>query len=239
MSNTIIDPIKHKDVKVIASRGTRYDEKINLVPVIAGELRSLVSEYFVCLLKDSNTGKFGLNALTGFEAGENLYLKRDSWRANYVPMQIRRQPFFMGITGEPGTQALPGNTVLTIQLDSKRVTDEGGEALFNELGEATEYLKSASALMANILQGHQSTTAFIDTLIEHKLIEPLKLQLTLANCEKKAFQGFYGIHEENLAALEGDLLERFHKNGYMQACYMIIASIGQIQKLVAWKNKAT
>ncbi len=236
MTQTILDPIKHKDLKVIDLRGEKYDEKINIVPVIAGELKSLVNEYFVCFLKDPNTGLFGLHALTGLESGENLYLQNNTWQAYYVPMQIRRHPFFMGVTGETGTKPTKDNTVITIQLEDKRVTDEGGEALFNELGEASEYLKNVSSLMANLLQGIQPTSNFIDALIEHDLIAPLKLQMTLANGEKKTLQSLYGINEENLAALSGEVLERFHKNGYIHASHLIIASLGQIQRLINWKN---
>lgn len=233
----MLDPTEHKNIRVIASRGEKFGEDVNTIAVIADELRSLVTEYPVCFLKDPNTGRFGLYALTGIESGKNLYLDNDQWNANYLPLNIRRQPFLMGVTGDAGAQPGPKNTVVTIQLEHKRVTEEGGLALFDDQGNATDYLKNISGLLANLLQGLPKTESFIDALIEQSLVEQLQLKVPLANGEQKTFQGFYGINEQKLASLKGDMLESFYSKGYIQACYMIIASLGHIQKLVNWQNQ--
>ncbi len=232
----MLDPVEHKNVTVITSRGEKFGEKTNIVPVIADELRSLVTEYSVCFLKDPNTGRFGLYALTGLEPGTNLYLKNDQWQASYLPLHVRRQPFLMGITGNENEKPTRDNTVVTIQLEHKRVTEEGGERLFDEQGNATEYLKSITAILGRLLQGLPKTDAFVDALIEHSLIEQLQLKVTMSDGNQKNLQGFYGINEEKLAALRGQTLEDFFSKGYIQACHMLITSIGHIQKLVHWEN---
>lgn len=239
LPHSILDPVVHKDVKVITSRGAKYNDNINLVPVVVNELKALVCEYFVCFMKDPNNAQFGLYVLTGFEPGENLYLQNECWNALYIPLQIRRQPFFIGLKEgyEPISQPAQNNTLLTIDLLNKRVTDEGGEALFTQEGEATKYLQGVSAILSTLLQGQQSTTAFIADLIELALLEPINLTLNLANGEQKMYQGFYGINEQKLAALKDDTLLALHAKSYLQTCHMILSSSGHIQKLVNWKNK--
>ena len=232
----MLNPDEHKDIRVIASRGEKYGENINTVPVIADELRSLVIEYPICFLKDPNTGQFGLFALTGLEPGQNLYLQGDQWKANYLPLHIRRQPFLTGITGKAGEHPNPDNTVVTIQLQHKRVTEKGGEAIFDEQGNATDYLRNVSNILANLIQGLPKTESFIQALLAQGLLEQLQLNVTLANGEQKTLQGFYGINENKLASLKGADLENFFSKGYLQACYMIIASVGHIQKLINWQN---
>ena len=75
---TILDKNKHRDLRVITDRGAEFGENTHLVPVIAEELHTLILEYPVCLLKNDDTGQFGLHALLGFEAGENLFLTGDT-----------------------------------------------------------------------------------------------------------------------------------------------------------------
>ncbi|MFC3120318.1 SapC family protein [Agaribacter flavus] len=236
LAQTLLNPKEHKNLKVITSRGEKYGENVNTIPVIADELRSLVTEYPVCILKDPNTGQFALHALTGFDAGENLMLEGDTWHASYVPLHVLRQPFMIGIRDKEGSKPTPDNTVVTIQLEHKRVTDEGGEALFDEDGNATDYLKKTTNLLGALLQGLTTTSTFLDALVKEELLEQLQLTVNLKNGDKKNFQGFYGINEEKLASLKGEALEKFHSLGYLQACHMLIASFGNIQKLIKLKN---
>ncbi|GLR70609.1 SapC family protein [Agaribacter marinus] len=236
LAQTILSPNEHKDICVITTRGEKYGENVNTVPVIADELRSLVTEYPVCLLKDPNTGRFALHALTGFDAGENLFLEGDIWQASYVPLHILRQPFMIGIKDKEGAEPTPDNTVVTIQLEHKRVTDKGGEALFDKEGNATNYLNKTSELLAALLQGLPRTSSFVDALVKEELVEQMQLNVKLKNGEQKSFQGFYSINEDKLSELKGDVLEKFHSLGYLQACHMLIASFGNIQKLINKKN---
>lgn len=233
---TVLSSTTHKDIKVHNTRGIQFGENVNTVPIVADELRAVSLEYPVCALKDPNTGQFGLYALTGFEAGENLFIDENGWNAIYIPMHIRRQPFLMGVRGEDQQTPDNNNTVLSIQLSHPRVTQEGGEALFEENGEASEYLKHMNQLVGKLAQGIHSTIAFIETLLSLGLLEQLKLNVTLAGDQQKSFEGFYSINENKLADLAGEELQQFHEKGYLQACHLMLASFGHIQKLITIKN---
>jgi hypothetical protein len=50
--------------------------------------------------------------------------------------------------------------------------------------------------------------------------------------------GFYTIHEERLAALDGAALERLNKAHYLPAIYMQIASLSNFRALIDRKNLA-
>lgn len=234
---TILDPKVHQNLKVITDRGNEFGENQHLIPVTADELKALVSEYTICFLKDNQTGQFGINAITGFEPGENLFLKDSKWTARYVPLHLVRQPFMVGIQGNEGDQPSPENTVVTINLESTRVSQDKGESLFDEQGKPTAYLKHINNLLVNLVQGVLRTEQFIQTILQLELLAPIKFDVTLASGEKKSFGGMYGIDEEKLSALSGDALQNFHQKGYLQACHLINASFPQIQKLIDWKNK--
>ncbi|MDU0355038.1 SapC family protein [Paraglaciecola aquimarina] len=235
---TILDPKQHQDLKIITTKSAELGDSHHIIPVLAEELRALVAEYPICFIKDNQTGQFGLNVLTGFELGENLFLQAQAWNASYVPLHIRRQPFMVGIKGEEGDTPTPDNTIVTINLDSPKVNKEQGEALFDEDAKPTELLSQVNRMLVNLVQGIPRTEAFVKSLLEHDLLMPVKLDLALASGEKKSFTGLYNINEEKLATLSGDTLQTFHQKGYLQACHLIMASFGQVQKLIAWKNKA-
>jgi len=234
---TILDKDQHRDIRIITSRGEKYGDNIHFVPVVADELRSLVLEYAICFIKNKHTGQFGLHSLLGFETGENLYLRNNQWEANYLPMHIRRQPFNLGSTGTEDTLPSPANTLITIDMANTRVQKAVGESLFESDGSPTVHLQNISKLLAMLAPSMARTEAFITSLLEHDLIEPLQLSITGANNEQKRFEGLYSINEEKLLTLKGELLQQFHTKGYLQASYLMLASLGQLQKLITWKKQ--
>lgn len=226
----------HRNVRVNTSRGAEFGENVHIVPVIADELRSLVLDYPVCMIKDPETGQFSLSVLLGFEPGENLYLDGDDWSASYVPLHVRRQPFMVGFSLDENGQRIPDSAVISIDMDNPRVQDEKGEALFKEDGSSTEYLDGVSNLLFGLMNGIESTKVFVETLVEHDLVEAAQINITFADGEQKTYDGIYTVHDEKLSELEGEVLQSLHERGFLQASYLLLASMGHIQKLIQLKN---
>lgn len=237
MANLVLlDSNKHRNLRVITSRGAEYGENVHLVPVIADELSGLVLDYPVCLLKDEETGQFGLHALLGFDPGENLYLSGDKWDATYVPLHVKRQPFMVGIAANQGEEATSENAVITIDLDSKRVQQSEGEALFTEVGSRTAYLTAIDSLLAELMNGIKTTEAYVAAIAELDLIESAQVNITFANGDQRTYDGLYTINADKLNELSGEALEELNRKGFLQASYLLLASMGQLQKLIARKN---
>ncbi|MCM2679983.1 SapC family protein [Echinimonas agarilytica] len=233
----VVDSTAHKHTKINTQHGAEYGENIHYAPAVADELRHLALEYPVCFIKDSETGQFGMHAVFGFDPGENLFLKGNQWHANYVPMHIRRQPFMVGVKGPAGAQPTPENTVLTLNMSNARVQTVDGEPLFDAQGQATPYLQKVSQLAFDIVPAILRTEQFIKTLVANRLIEPIQLTITLKNGEETKFEGIYTINEEKLSQLSQEKVFEFHEKGYFQACYLILASFGNIQNLITLKSK--
>lgn len=238
-NNIILDRDKHRNTRILTARGAEFGENIHCVPVIADELRHLILEYPVCLIKNHDTGQFGLYALLGLEAGENLFLDDTVWSANYVPAHLKRQPFMVAINGDEDSHPTPNNTVITIDTDNTRVKEGGsdGEPLFVKNGEPSEYLKGITDLLSSLVPGIVKTESFIKELADHDLIESIQLNISLIDGEEKKFDGLYIINEDNLQELSGDKLQEFYSKGYIQACYLLMASMGHVQKLITLKRK--
>ena len=88
-----------------------------------------------------------------------------------------------------------------------------------------------------MMAGIESNGAFIRYVTEHDLLEPAQLGVTFANGEKKRYDGIYTVHYENLAKVEGEALEEMHRRGYLRACHLLGASLGNVAKILRLKNE--
>lgn len=226
----------HRNLRVITTRGAVFGEKTHIVPVLGDELHNLVLDFPVYLMKSKETGQFSLNALTGLEPGENLYLQGEHWVASYLPLHMRRQPFLLMSSDEERRTTDDKEAKIAIDMDSKRLSESQGQAIFNEDGSKSPYLEDIIKVLSMMAMGIESTEAFISALVEHDLIESSLLNITFANGEKKSLQGLYTINGIKLSELKGEALEQLHSRGFLQACYLMIASMGQVTKMIKMKN---
>jgi hypothetical protein len=238
MNPTILDKEKHRDLRVITTRGAAYGEDVHFVPVVADELPSLILEYPVILMEDKQGGQFGMYALLGFDPGENLYLDGEDWGARYIPAHLRRQPFLVGVAGGDGsgTAQEAQGTVISIDMDSRRISETEGERLFNEDGSQTDFLGSVTNLLSVMMGSFEATKMFVNTIKEHDLIEPARMDITFANGEGKRYEGLSTVSDKKLSALPDEAVISLHKKGYLQACYLLLASLGQVPGLIERKN---
>ncbi|TLU66384.1 SapC family protein [Thalassotalea litorea] len=232
---TVLNNKEHNQLRVFTDHGAHFGEAVNRVPVLADELKSLVLDFPVCLFKDPKNGKFSMHALLGIDSQENLFLQGDSWTSQYIPAHFRRQPFMAGIKGE-GESPTPENLVLTIDMESPRVSSNDGVALFEVDGSPSSYLRQTSQMVFSLVPAMNRNEAFIQALLANDLLDAVQLTLTLKSGENHQLDGMYTVNEEKLSQLNAEQVQWFHRQGYLQACHYLIAAVGNIQKLVNLKN---
>ncbi|MCQ8876561.1 SapC family protein [Pseudoalteromonas shioyasakiensis] len=233
---TLLDKKTHANLYINNAPSAEFGDNINYIPIVADELKQLVLDYPVYFMKNPQTGQFELFVLTGFTAGENLFLQQGRWRAQYIPLHIKRQPFKLGLRDNSLTEATDNDLAVLIDQEHPRVNSDTGERIFDQQGEPTAYLNAVCEQLMTLMHGNKRTSAFITTLLEHELLEAVQLSLT-QHGEKQTYNGLYAINEQALAQLDIQALKSLHEMRYLQACYMIIASTGHIQKLLNWKSE--
>lgn len=231
----VLQKDKHQNLRVLTQRGAKYGENIPFVPVVVGELRNLALNYPICLMSTGESTRLRPYAILGFEPGENLFLNDDFWDASYVPLHVTRQPFMVGFP-DGNEDATPDNAVMMIDMDSPRVQEAEGEALFDEDGAHTPYLQAIGESLGQLISAEQATRTFVDELQAAGLTKPAELSITLRNGEEQGFEGLFSINEKKLAELRGAELETLHKRGLLHASYLLLTSIGNMQKLVHKKS---
>jgi hypothetical protein len=224
---------KHRQLRVKTGYSAALGDAVMYVMTYPLEFRDIQSCYPILFTKDPNTGGFVAVALQGLEADQNLFLKDAGWDATYVPLLIQRQPFLIAMAGEDDDKP----PVVSLDLDHPRVSQDEGEALFDSEGEPSQFLNHKIALLDRLHRGLQHSAGFIDTLLQHELLEQVTLDIAFNDGEKKTLQGFYSIAEERLYQLSGDVLESLNQAGYLQPVFMAVASLSRIRDLIERRNR--
>jgi len=233
----LLNNIDHKDLRVITTRSAAYGDNIWYTPTFPHEFRNLQAHYPIFFTKNVDSGKFQAVAVFGFENGENLFLNEKGWDAAYIPLSIMRQPFLIGFQDAKQDGVSSTQMVISVDMGSPRISKTEGEPAFLEHGGNSAYLEQVNSILNLIDQGYQRNAAFIDMLLGMDLLESFVLDVELDDGSEHRLSGFYTINENTLRSLKGDDLVILNNNGYLEAIYMVIASMSNIAALVARKNR--
>lgn len=218
-----LNSIQHRDLRVITARGAAYGDDVMYAATFPFEFRNVQANYPIVFAK-SRDGAYTPLALFGFREKQNLFLVGDRWDAAYLPLMVDRQPFLIGNSA--------AGKVIHIDLDHPRVSRTEGELLFLEQGGNSVFLERAGSMLAAIDEGFRTTPAFIDAIQEFNLLEPFSLDVEFRDGAKQRFAGFHTIQEQRLKELGAEALGKLHSQGYLQAVYMVIASLSHFRDLI-------
>jgi hypothetical protein len=223
-----LDNTAHRQIRIDSARVETAGASLNMVPVVTSEFLKLVVQYPIAFTKDKDTGRFACVALLGFHDGENLFVDDGRWDGIYVPLQVSRQPFFLGRANE--------DYVVCIDTEHAGIGADG-ERIFDADGKETAYLEEAKGRLAELLNGEEPTQQFIDTLVQRKLLVPMQLEITFANGDTTQVQGLYTIDDARLEQLDGEAVAQLHAQGFLAPIYTMLASLGHIYAMIDRRNR--
>ncbi len=224
----LLNNIDHKDLHVQTGRGAHFGDNVMSALTFPSEFRDVQACYPIVFRKLGDGG-FEAHALFGFQEGENLFLGLHGWEAPYVPLTIERQPFLIGVSGDELT--------VHVDLENPRISIVSGERVFLQHGGTSQYLEGINSTLLAIHQGLQQARGFLSALLEHQLLESFVFDIELDDGSQCSLAGFYTINEERLATLPGSVLEGLNRAGYLQAAYMVVASLSNFRALIERKNR--
>lgn len=225
----LLNNVDHLGVKVRTERSLDLGDNQMFCLSFPAEFRAAQAYFPILFYKDGQTGQFMPVLLLGFQSGENLFVQQQGWQAGYLPLDMARQPFTIGLQH--------GERVIHIDTAHPRVSDSSGEALFLEFGGQSPYLQQVAEQLETLHHGIVDAKNFSQQLLELELIESFVLDVTLNNGQQHSLHGFYTINEPRLAELSGEQLVQLQRAGYLDAIYMMLASQSQFARLIGFKNQ--
>ncbi len=233
MTNNII-PLHHErhlNLKLQESSDFTIFEREHVIPIVIHEFARAALDFPVIFVKNSQTGQFQSVILTGMSEGENLFVNKNEWGANFIPEIVKIHPFKLMKNEHDHSQLM-----MAIDQGSSLCNEDKGQRLFKDNGDESDYLKTRKEQITNHFEHSQITEAFIEVMTKLDVFEKCDLTITLKN-EKMNLNGFYFIDEKRLNNLADDLFLDLKKRGFLQVIYSHLLSIHQIDKLVKLKTK--
>ena len=150
---------------------------------------------------------------------------------------IEREPFLIGFQSRNKGGIMVDDPVVHIDMDSPRVNTSEGEVVFLEHGGNSPYLQRISSVLSDIHQGHEDNKSFSKALEKLELLEPFKLKIEFNNHSRHELSGFYTINEERFRLVNGEMLTRLHRSGYLEHIYMTFTSLSNLKTLIERKDE--
>lgn len=238
MSNrAVLSNVEHKDLKVDARHSEKYGDNVNRALAFSMEFGELQKEYPILFYKDPETSTILAHVILGFDRDENLFLGADGWTGNYVPAFLDRGPFLIGFQDQRIDGTVHKEPVIHIDMDDPRVGVDGGQAVFLPFGGDSPYLEKVMRTLQVIHEGANRDKTLFPLLESMGLLQPVSIEVTLSNVEQVNLKDYYSINAEKLRQLDGDSLEKLNNQGALSLAFFALASLTNIQRLIALKNK--
>lgn len=229
--HAILTPEAHAELRIREERGADLGDAVMCCLTFPDEFRRVATDYPILFRLNAERTAFTALAMFGFTDGENLFLEGDRWDADYVPLAIDIQPFLIG-GADP-----KGDRQVHIDMASPRIGAAEGVRLFDADARPTPYLEHIAGKLGALDQGYQGAGAFFDAVARYELLEPLTLEVTLADGSINRLVGFHTIDEAKLQALDGAALGELHAAGHLMPLFMALASVGKLSAMVSRKNR--
>lgn len=233
MTVALLNNVDHHDLRVVLDRGAAWGDAVNQCVVLPSEFEAVARDYPIVFRK-TPAGGFDALALLGLDAGENLFLDDTRWTTRHVPMLLARGPFSIGIHVHESGEREP---MVHVDLADRRLSRETGEPLFRAQGGNTPLLDRITGLLRAIHIGHAAHAPMIAAFVDAGLIEPVRLEIQIDDTLRYDLVDFHTIGAPALAALDGATLERLNRAGFLALAFQVVASLGNIERLIALKNR--
>jgi hypothetical protein len=222
---------------VINRYGAEFGDNVGTVLTVPTEYEEIQREYPIFFRKDPANGEYQSIVLLGFSKDENLFLDGDRWDASYVPGIISRGPFLIGFQRQESGGETRDAPVIHVDLDHPRVSQTDGLPIFKPQGGNSPYLDRVASILNGIRAGLETSKAMFAAYAELDLIEPVKVEVKTNADETYSLLGLHTLNHEKLAALDGASLEKLNKAGFLRGAYLVIASVGNVRRLMERKER--
>lgn len=230
MSDTTrLDNVTHARLRIVTGHGAKYGDAVNQIALFLPEFEAAQRHYPILFRRPEN-GPLQAVAILGLERDENLFLDGERWAAAYVPAMARRGPFLIGMAD--------GQPMIHVDLAHPRILEGGetGEPLFLPQGGHALALEQALDALRAIHLGHDAAPDMTRLFDELELVQPVSLNVQVADNHSYNFKDYLAITPERIAALDGAALARLNEARLLMPAVFAASSLANMNQLIARKR---
>jgi hypothetical protein len=124
---------------------------------------------------------------------------------------------------------------LYVDEESQYLAENEGQALFDGENQ-TQNLLQVQKVFADYFKDEIATQKFIAQLLDCNLLKELELVVQYENSSSIKIKGIYTINQSALRELSDALVIDFNKKDYLTAIHAMLASLGQVNRLIKLHN---
>jgi hypothetical protein len=221
----LLDRDKHRRRRVRPGNGFGFARKANSLYLAGAEFNEACKEYAVVFTR-AQGGKIVPVVMLGLRARDNLFVGDDErWDARYVPAFVRRYPFVLA--------ELPGQS-LAVCIDEAfpGLNESEGEALFDEEGKETPFLRNALDFLTNYQREYLRTEAFCQRLDQAGVLTEMNARADLVDGRSFTVNGLLVVDEKKLLALPDATALAMFRAGELHLVSLHLASLSNMKRLV-------
>jgi hypothetical protein len=194
------------------------------VALTAGELPAACAEY-PCVMARQPDGALILLAVTGLQAGHNLFVGADgAWLGQYLPVTLATWPFRLV------RETDDGHFLVAVRPDT--LNSSVGDPLFNAQGQESPWLLERLRQLTETDAGLSDTAAQLAQLDAAGVLTERSLQAILPDGRDLELHGFLTVDEARLQALPEKTVHALHTCGGLSLAYLHLLSLRQFRQLV-------
>ncbi len=224
----------HAKLKVIESGDYRRYKENHLVPVVIQDFFTLAAEFPLVFVKIGKTDDFIPVAMMGLRPGHNLYCQTEQYKGTVIPVSFGNAPFAIVPVDEKSDQLM-----ILVDEESPLVSETEGEALFDDKGERTEYLKNRIEKLTRVSDQTHNTKEMCKRLVERKLLTTQTVQLQhRPDAQRYNIEGIYVVDEIALNEMSDEGYLELRKMGLLPVIYAHLTSLQQLRRVAEMQYHA-
>lgn len=190
------------------------------------ELAAACTE-FPCVMARSGPARWSLLAITGLEAGKNLFVgPQGEWLASHLPSTLATWPFRLVAQG-----AEPGRFLVAVHTPA--LSTDKGEPLFDASGNESAWLQEQLRLLSAVDASMNETSRQIELLEKAGLLQERTFQAVLADGRDVELNGFWAVDELKLGQLDAATVHELHTSGALVLATLHLLSLRRLRALVS------
>lgn len=219
---------QHGQLRFTPVQSFEFTRDINSVPLMGIEFFEASRDLPVFFSQDAAGSYFPLVLLSLMNNGHAQLDEKGAWQGNYIPAFIRRYPF-----------ALTDDGTVCFDDESAELSEETGDALFDEKGENSESLSNIINFLNQFDAENKRTQEFCAVLKDLGLLKPFTLQIMLAEEKPLRMDGLFVVDEEKLGQLEDEKVVALFRSAHLAWVYAHLHSLGALKQLMSKQSSGS
>lgn len=207
----------------------RFAAAAHAVVLHTQEFRLAAAHYPIVFSDDAQAMPL---AVLGYRDGSNVFVDEEgNWAPGaYVPAYVRRYPFATGQGSKEDETILYVDSASDLVVD---LEDAPGAQPFFVGDQPSERIKQAIEFCAAFQQQVPATTAFVNAVQEHNLLEAKEIKLELPGGGSQLLTGLRMIEEARFKALSDQVVLDWRRQGWIDFVYWHWASLDNFARMLA------